>query len=114
MRQGDDEEAYEVFVQLGNKSEIKWAGSVRAAEPILAWHAAKEIYTRRENCTVLWVAKRSSMVFSTTADADMLKSADRFDYRTPGFVGRHRRDRERAARKELAEQQDRDEAETRS
>jgi 1,2-phenylacetyl-CoA epoxidase PaaB subunit len=65
-------------------------------EPSLAWHAAKEIYTRREQCTVLWIARRSGMVFSTAGDRTALSSARRLDYRTPGFPGRHRRDRERA------------------
>ncbi|MFF5988766.1 hypothetical protein [Prauserella flavalba] len=98
MRPGTEEDSYEVFARYGKQSEpIRWVGSVRAAEPTLAWHAAKEIYTRREECTVLWIAKRSGMVFSTADDLESLKSGGRLDYRTPGFPGRHRRDRERAA-----------------
>lgn len=100
MRLGTEHDVYEVFARYGDHTEpIRWVGSVRAAEPVLAWHAAKEIFTRREECTVLWVAKRSAMVFSTSDDLEALASGMRLDYRTPGFPGRHRRDRERAARR---------------
>lgn len=97
MKPGTDAEAFEVFARFGGQLEpIVWVGSVRAADPTLAWHAAKEIYTRRERCTVLWVACRSMMAFSTPDDADALGSGERLDYRKPGFPGRHRRERDKA------------------
>jgi ring-1,2-phenylacetyl-CoA epoxidase subunit PaaB len=98
MKRGTEADVYEVFGRFGGNSEtIRWVGSVRAGDPELAWHAAKEIYTRREDCTLLWVAQRAAMVFSGPDDADVLRTAQRLDYRVPGFPGRHRRDRERAA-----------------
>jgi phenylacetate-CoA oxygenase PaaH subunit len=98
VKLGTEDDIYEVFARYGGQGDpIRWVGSVRAAEPVLAWHAAKEAYTRREQCSVLWVAKRSAMVFSTAGDVEALASAARLDYRTPGFPVRHRRDRERAA-----------------
>ena len=55
-----------MFAKFGDEANepIRWVGSVRSGDPNLAWHAAKEIYTRRERCTVLWVAQRSGMVVS--------------------------------------------------
>jgi phenylacetate-CoA oxygenase PaaH subunit len=98
VRLGTEDDIYEVFARYGGQADqIRWVGSVRAAEPVLAWHAAKEIHTRRERCSVLWIAKRSAMVFSTADDLEALASAARLDYRTPGFPSRHRRDRELAA-----------------
>jgi phenylacetate-CoA oxygenase PaaH subunit len=98
VRVGTEDDAYEVFARYGDQSEpIRWVGSVRAAEPVLAWHAAKDIYTRREQCTVLWIAVRSGMVVSTAEDRTVLSSGQRLDYRTPAFPGRHRRDRDRMA-----------------
>lgn len=100
MKLGTEDDTYEVFVRYGGQTEpIRWVGSVRAAEPALAWHAAKEIFTRREQCTVLWVAKRSAMVFSTADDLGALASGSRLGYRVPGFPIRHRRDRERTAQR---------------
>jgi 1,2-phenylacetyl-CoA epoxidase PaaB subunit len=98
VREGVEADVFEVFARNGGPSEpIVWVGSVRAADPTLAWHAAKEIFTRREKCTVLWVACRAGMAFSTSEDSDVLGTADRLDYRKPGFPSRHRRDREKAA-----------------
>lgn len=98
MKRGTDTDVYEVFARFGHdQSEpIRWVGNVRVADPELAWHAAKEIYTRREDCSVLWVARRCEMVFSTPDDAEALRSPTRLDYRVPGFPGRHRRDRGRS------------------
>jgi 1,2-phenylacetyl-CoA epoxidase PaaB subunit len=98
MKRGTEADVYEVFGRFGAASDtIRWLGSVRAGDPELAWHAAKEIYTRREDCTLLWVAQRAAMVFSGPEDAEVLRTAQRLDYRVPGFPGRHRRDRERSA-----------------
>ena len=53
--QAIDGDAYEVFGQFGTTREIAHLGSVRGRDPELAWHAAKEVYTRRERATLLWV-----------------------------------------------------------
>jgi 1,2-phenylacetyl-CoA epoxidase PaaB subunit len=99
MRLGTEPDVYEVFGRFGSDptQPVRWLGSVRNGDPELAWHAAKEIYTRREDCTLLWVARRSGMVMSEPADEEVLRTPKRLTYRTPVFPGRHRRDRERAA-----------------
>lgn len=96
MKRGIERDVYEVFGRFGGTSDaIRWVGSVRAGDPELAWHAAKEIYTRREDCTLLWVAQRSAMVMSGPEDAEVLRTGGRLDYRVPGYPSRHRRERER-------------------
>jgi ring-1,2-phenylacetyl-CoA epoxidase subunit PaaB len=98
VKRGAESDVYEVFARFGAQSEpIRWVGNVRAGDPELAWHAAREIYTRREDCILLWVSLRSSMVFSEPEDVDLLQASKRLDYRLPGFPGRHRRDRVKAA-----------------
>lgn len=97
MRRGAERDVYDAFARFGDQSEpVRWVGSVRAGDPELAWHAAKEIYTRREDCTVLWVARRSGMVFSGPEDAEALRTPTRLGYRLPGFPSRHRRARDKA------------------
>jgi 1,2-phenylacetyl-CoA epoxidase PaaB subunit len=98
VRRGEERDVFDAFARFGDQTEpIRWVGSVRAADPELAWHAAKEIYTRREDCSLLWVAARSGMVFSGPEDSEALRTPQRLDYRVPGFPGRHRRDRDRVA-----------------
>lgn len=92
-----DPHAFEVFAQFGGTGKpISHLGSVRAADPTLAWHAAKEAYTRREDCSLLWVAPRSSITMSTSADATVLTTGRRLTYRLPAFPITHRRAREAA------------------
>lgn len=92
--------AFEVFVQIGGAGNpIQHVGSVRGSDPELAWHAAKEIYGRREDCSLLWVFDRAGMVTSTADDLTVLGSGRRIEYRLPAFPSRRRRDR--AARTEV-------------
>jgi|1186.fasta_scaffold688234_2 ring-1,2-phenylacetyl-CoA epoxidase subunit PaaB len=94
MRRGTEPDVYEVFVRHGSaRASLEWVGSVRAADPELAWHAAKEAYTRRIHCTVLWVARRTAMVFSGPEDVEPLNASDRLAYRQPGFPVQRRRER---------------------
>lgn len=96
MNRGADTDVYEVFARYGGQDDpIRWVGNVRGGDPELAWHAAKEAYTRRENCVLLWVAQRSGMVFSGPEDTETLRSPSRLGYRLPSFPGGHRRDRDR-------------------
>jgi ring-1,2-phenylacetyl-CoA epoxidase subunit PaaB len=105
MKRGNGADVYEVFARFGDDPQepIRWVGSVRSGDPELAWHAAKEIYTRREDCTVLWVAQRSHMVVSEPEDAEALRSPSRLGYRVPAFPGRYRRARIKAAAAAAAE-----------
>jgi|GEM_PF-2937538 len=94
---GDHPDAYEVFTQFGEGKPIQYVGSVRAVDPLLAWHAAKEAYTRRDLCTLLWVVPRDAMIVSTPQDRLVLASGDRMIYRGPTFPSAHRRARQHGA-----------------
>lgn len=98
MRRGTEADVYEVFAGgAGQGDPIRWVGNVRAADPELAWQAAKEAFTRREDYGLLWIAQRAAMVFSGPEDRETLRSSARLSYRVPGFPGGHRRDRLKAA-----------------
>lgn len=85
---------YEVFAQFGGSERpITHQGSVRAAYQDLAWHAAKEAYTRRENCSLLWVIPRTAIVSSTEEDEVVLQTGRRLGFRQPAYPGRLRRSR---------------------
>lgn len=95
-RLDDDPRVYEVFVQVGGSSKpIQNVGSIRGADPVLAWHAAKEIYTRREDCTVLWVVPRTEILASEPADVVTLAHGSSRRYRLPGYPSGRRRARAR-------------------
>ncbi|WP_219413763.1 1,2-phenylacetyl-CoA epoxidase subunit B [Pseudonocardia nigra] len=87
---GSDPLAYEVFVQIGVGKAIQHVGSVRGADPDLAWHAAKEIYVRRDTCTLLWVVPRTAILMSDSTDLVSLGTGGRLDYRQPTYPGKHR------------------------
>jgi 1,2-phenylacetyl-CoA epoxidase PaaB subunit len=85
---------YEVFIQIGGVGRpIQLVGSVRASDKNLAWQTAKEIYTRRENCTALWVAPRESIFVGEGIDLEVLREGTGRSFRLPGYPSAHRRDR---------------------
>jgi phenylacetate-CoA oxygenase PaaH subunit len=85
---------YEVFLQIGGTGRpIQLVGSVRASDERLAWQSAKEIYTRRENCTALWVVPRSALFVGEGIDLELLKEGTGRKFRIPGYPSAHRRDR---------------------
>ena len=89
--EGIDE--WEVFVQFGAGKDVVHVGSVRAAEASIAWHVAREIYTRRERATRLWVVPRARIYASEGEDAVLLSGQSTKTFRLPAFPGRHRRAR---------------------
>lgn len=94
---GDDPHAYEVFAQVGGPGKpIQNVGSVRGADPALAWQAAKEIYTRREDCSLLWVVPRTAIIAGEPGDALGLAHGSTRRYRLPGYPSGHRRARAKA------------------
>jgi ring-1,2-phenylacetyl-CoA epoxidase subunit PaaB len=98
MQTGDDPHAYEVFARFGGlEKPMQHVGSVRGADPELAWHAAKEAFTRREKCFALWVVPRTCITMSTGDDVILLQAGGRMTYRLPGFPSSHRRERQKAA-----------------
>lgn len=85
---------YEVFLQIGgNGKPIQLAGSVRASDRELAWQSAKEIYTRREDCTVLWVVPRGCIYEGDENLRETLSNGTGREFRIAGFPSRHRRER---------------------
>lgn len=93
----EESDVFEVFAQIGGSGRpIQHVGSVRGADPLLAWHAAKEIYTRREDCSALWVAPRSSFMVSETEDLSVLSRGSSRRYRLPKYPSAHRRARSKA------------------
>lgn len=95
MRFGQDDNVYEVFAQFGVGKTIEHVGTVRGTDPQLAWHAAKESYTRRERCTQLWVAPRTAFLMSDASDEKPLLAGARMDFRGPAYPGARRRAREK-------------------
>lgn len=92
-----DEPAFEVFARYGGAQKpIAHVGSVRAADPALAWHAAREVYTRREDCSLLWVVPRSAVSPGSAEEQETLQTSQRLTYRLPAFPGAHRRARDEA------------------
>ncbi|MEW6470712.1 MAG: 1,2-phenylacetyl-CoA epoxidase subunit B [Actinomycetota bacterium] len=84
MNQPGDRDAYEVFAQFGGAGKpITYIGSVRAADPVLAWQAARNAYTRREDCSLLWVVPRAAMIRSDPGDALVLRQGSGQRYRRP-------------------------------
>jgi 1,2-phenylacetyl-CoA epoxidase PaaB subunit len=53
-----DNHVFEVFARFDLNGSVEHVGSVRGEDPVLAWQAAKEVFTRRERCLDLWVARR--------------------------------------------------------
>ena len=92
-----DPNAYEVFVQVGGPGKpVQYVGSVRGADPILAWHAAKEVFTRREDCTQLWVVPRAAVMRGDAEDRIVLSKGSARRYRLPSYPNTRRRMRSRS------------------
>jgi ring-1,2-phenylacetyl-CoA epoxidase subunit PaaB len=86
-----DETAFEVFVRTSPDRPLTHVGSVRGTDPVLAWQAARDVYTRREVTVDLWVVPRWSITRSTADDAQVLTASERRPYRQPGYPSGHRR-----------------------
>lgn len=103
MHQPDDRYAYEVFAQFGGAGKpITYVGSVRAADPVLAWQAARDAYTRREDCSLLWVVPRSACTRSDPADGMALRPGSSQRYRMPNYPSSRRRARANRADEAVA------------
>ena len=77
---------WEVFVRPQSGLDHKHCGSLHAADAAMAVQLARDVYTRRQEGTSLWVVKSSDITASDPAD-----SATYFDpmadkvYRHPSF-----------------------------
>jgi ring-1,2-phenylacetyl-CoA epoxidase subunit PaaB len=77
---------WEVFIQSKNGLAHKHVGNVHAADKIMALENARELYTRRNEGSCIWVVKSSEIVSSETEDSEAFfdPSNDKL-YRHPTF-----------------------------
>jgi ring-1,2-phenylacetyl-CoA epoxidase subunit PaaB len=77
---------WEVFIRPRNGLAHKHAGSIHAADEVLALQAARDVYTRRGEGNSIWVV-RSADIFASDPD----QAGENFDpaadkvYRHPTF-----------------------------
>ena len=61
---------WEVFIQSKNGLAHKHVGNVHAAEKVMALENARELYTRRNEGSCIWVVKSEYIVSSETEDSE--------------------------------------------
>ena len=62
---------WEVFVRSKSGLDHKHCGSLHAADPKLAIQMARDVYTRRQEGTSVWVVRSDQIVASDPGDKDM-------------------------------------------
>jgi len=75
-------EPYEVFRQEKDGDPMRHGGNVLAPDPELALHYAREMFSRRNESTRLWVVKRSDIAI--LEDADLLNPPLDRSFKKPG------------------------------
>ena len=77
---------WEVFVRSKAGLDHKHCGSLHAADPRMAIQLARDVYTRRQEGTSVWVVRSDQIVASDPGDKDMLfEPAQDKVYRHPTF-----------------------------
>ena len=77
---------WEVFIQPKAGAPFQHAGNVHAADKEMALHNARDLYTRRQEGTCIWVVKTEDIVSSSPEDqASFFDPADDKVYRYPTF-----------------------------
>ena len=77
---------WEVFIQPKIGTPFQHAGNVHAADEEMALQNARELYTRRQEGTCIWVVKTENIVSSSPEDqASFFDPADDKIYRYPTF-----------------------------
>ena len=87
-------EAYEVFQQAKEGEPMRHGGNVMAPDPELALHYAREMFSRRNESTRLWVVRRADI--QVLEDEDLLNPPLDRSFKKPG--GYVMRDKLAAAR----------------
>jgi ring-1,2-phenylacetyl-CoA epoxidase subunit PaaB len=87
-------EEYEVFRQEKDGDPMRHGGNVLAPDPELALHYAREMFSRRNESTRLWVVRRADIAI--LEDADLLNPPLDRSFKKPG--GYVMRDKLAAAR----------------
>ena len=82
----ENTELWEVFIQSKNGLAHKHVGNVHATDKIMALENARDLYTRRNEGSCIWVVKSSDIVSSEPTDAESFfdPSNDKV-YRHPTF-----------------------------
>ena len=77
---------WEVFIQSKNGLAHKHAGNVHANDKVMALENARELYTRRNEGSCIWVVKATDIVSSESEDSEAFfdPSNDKM-YRHPTF-----------------------------
>ena len=77
---------WEVFTQKKPGMPYEHAGSVRAADKELALTNARDVYSRRNEATCIWVVPSDAIVSSSPEDiASFFEPANDKVYRHPNF-----------------------------
>ena len=79
-------QVWEVFVQPKTGKHFQHMGSVHASDKEMALQNARELYTRRQEGTCIWVVKTEDIVSSIPEDNEsFFDPADDKIYRYPTF-----------------------------
>lgn len=79
-------QVWEVFIQTKPGLPYKHAGNVHASDKEMALQNARDLYTRRNEGTSIWVVPSNAIVASNPNDSDMLfDPANDKVYRHPTF-----------------------------
>ncbi len=77
---------WEVFVRSKAGLDHKHCGSLHAADPKMAIQMARDVYTRRQEGTSIWVVRSDQITASDPGDKDMyFDPAEDKVYRHPTF-----------------------------
>ena len=82
----DNLPVWEVFLQPKTGVQFQHCGSVQASDKEMALQNARELYTRRQEGTCIWVVKAEDIVSSNPNDSEsFFDPADDKVYRYPTF-----------------------------
>ena len=66
----EKETVWEVFIQSKNGLAHKHVGNVHASDQIMALENARDLYTRRNEGSCIWVVRSTDIVSSESEDAE--------------------------------------------
>mgnify|MGYP001314053715 CR=1 FL=1 len=79
-------QVWEVFVQSKTGGQFQHSGSVHATDKEMALQNARDLYTRRQEGTCIWVVKSEDIVSSSSDDSEaFFDPSDDKIYRYPTF-----------------------------
>tara|TARA_Y100001968_G_C18691448_1_gene407070 strand:+ start:85 stop:375 length:291 start_codon:yes stop_codon:yes gene_type:complete len=79
-------DCWEVFIQPKNGANFQHFGSVHAVDKEMALQNARELYTRRQEGSCIWVVKTENIVSSNPDDSEsFFDPSDDKAYRYPSF-----------------------------